>query len=58
MYAIVFDILIADLKLHYGDPYNGAYDEIRTELKKFGFENTQGSVYDLPQSCRTVFPTA
>jgi len=45
MYAIAFDMVIADLKEHYGEPYNGAYDEIRTELKKFGFENTQGSVY-------------
>ena len=45
MYAIAFDMLIADLKVNYGDPYNGAYDEIRTELKQFGFENTQGSVY-------------
>ena len=45
MYAIAFDMVIADLKIHYGDPYHGAYDEIRTELKQFGFENTQGSVY-------------
>jgi virulence-associated protein VapD len=45
MYAIAFDMVIADLKVNYGDPYNGAYEEIRTELKQFGFENTQGSVY-------------
>jgi len=45
MYAIAFEMVIADLKVHYGDPYNGAYDEIRTELKQFGFDNAQGSVY-------------
>jgi virulence-associated protein VapD len=45
MYAIAFDMVVAELKQHYGDHYNGAYDDIRTELKKFGFENAQGSVY-------------
>ena len=45
MYAISFDMVIADLKQHYGEPYNGAYEEIRNELKRFGFENVQGSVY-------------
>ena len=45
MYAIAFDMVVADLKEYYGEPYNGAYDEIRTELKTFGFENIQGSVY-------------
>ena len=45
MYAIAFDMVIAELEQHYGRPYNGAYEEIRAELKVFGFENTQGSVY-------------
>ena len=45
MYAISFDMVVADLKVHYGEPYNGAYEEIRNELKQFGFENVQGSVY-------------
>jgi virulence-associated protein VapD len=45
MYAIAFDMVVADLKIHYGDPYNGAYEDVRAELKKFGFENVQGSVY-------------
>jgi len=45
MYAIAFDMVIADLKASYGDPYNGAYDEICNELNQFGFERTQGSVY-------------
>lgn len=45
MYAIAFDLRIDDLKKNYGEPYNEAYDEIRQELEKLGFEWTQGSVY-------------
>lgn len=45
MYAIAFDLKIDVLKKIYGEPYNRAYDEIRTELEALGFEWTQGSVY-------------
>ena len=45
MYAIAFDLKIDELKKVYGEPYNKAYDEIRQELEKHGFEWTQGSVY-------------
>lgn len=45
MYAIAFDLVIDDLKVNYGDPYNNAYFEIKETLKKVGFEWTQGSVY-------------
>ena len=45
MYAIAFDLKIDDLKKSYGEPYNGAYDEIKRELGSLGFEWTQGSVY-------------
>lgn len=45
MYAIAFDLKIDELKKAYGDPYNGAYDEIKRELAQVGFEWTQGSVY-------------
>ncbi len=45
MYAIAFDLKIDDLKKHYGEPYNRAYDEIRQELEKLGFLWTQGSLY-------------
>ena len=50
MYAIAFDLKIAELKKNYGEPYNGAYQEINEELKKAGFEWTQGSVY-LSMNC-------
>ena len=45
VYAIAFDLKIDDLRKEYGDPYNGAYDEVRQELESIGFEWTQGSVY-------------
>lgn len=45
MYAIAFDMLISDLKQKYDKSYNNAYFEIRMILRKYGFYNTQGSVY-------------
>jgi virulence-associated protein VapD len=45
MYAIAFDMVIADLKTHYGEPYNNAYFDIKMILREYGFYNTQGSVY-------------
>ncbi|MPM33214.1 Endoribonuclease VapD [bioreactor metagenome] len=45
MYAITFDMVVADLKEHYGEPYNNAYFEIKTLLRVYEFYNTQGSVY-------------
>jgi virulence-associated protein VapD len=45
MFAIAFDMSIADLKQQYGNPYNNAYYEISCVLEKFNFYNTQGSVY-------------
>lgn len=58
MYAIAFDLKIDDLKKNYGEPYNGAYDEVRQELETLGFEWTQGSVYinsDSSNSLTTVY---
>lgn len=34
MFAIAFDMLIADLKQHYGEPYNNAYYDISKVLRK------------------------
>ncbi len=45
MYAIAFDLVIGDLKKHYPGQYPNAYFDIKTVLKKAGFEWTQGSVY-------------
>lgn len=45
MYAITFDMDIESLRIHYGEPYNNAYSEIRKILQKHGFNWQQGSVY-------------
>ncbi len=45
MYALSFDLEVSELKKHYGDQYNNAYFEIKSELEKIGFEWTQGSIY-------------
>jgi len=45
MFAIAFDMSIAHLKEHYGQPYNNAYYEIGEILEEYEFYNTQGSVY-------------
>ena len=45
MFAISFDMVVADLKANYGEPYNNAYFEISNILEQFGFYRVQGSVY-------------
>jgi virulence-associated protein VapD len=45
MFAIAFDMDIKELRNIYGEPYNNAYYEIKIILRKYGFYNTQGSVY-------------
>ncbi len=45
MFAISFDMVVADLEKHYGKPYNNAYTEIKKVLTKFGFNWIQGSTY-------------
>lgn len=45
MFAIAFDMVIADLEKHYGEPYNNAYYEIKHVLADYDFDNLQGSVY-------------
>ncbi len=45
VYAIAFDLDIEHLRIHYGDPYNNAYLEIRRVLERHSFQWQQGSVY-------------
>lgn len=52
MYAISFNMLIADLKQNYGETYNNAFYEIAVILDEFHFFSAQGSVY---QSVRRHF---
>jgi virulence-associated protein VapD len=44
VYAIAFDMDIAQLRGHYGDPYKAAYQEIRRVLEGHGLTWQQGSV--------------
>ena len=45
MFAISFDMVISNLKKHYGEPYNNAYFEIKELLRRNGFNWVQGSTY-------------
>ena len=45
VYAIAFHMDIEQLRVHYGDPYNNAYVEIRRVLESHQFQWQQGGVY-------------
>ncbi|AMV22993.1 Endoribonuclease VapD [Gemmata sp. SH-PL17] len=45
VYAIAFDMDIEQLRIHFGDPYNNAYLEIRRVLERHQFQWQQGSMY-------------
>jgi virulence-associated protein VapD len=45
VYAIAFDMDIEQLRVHFGDPYNNAYVEIRRVLEGHQLRWQQGSVY-------------
>lgn len=45
MYAIAFDMVVSDLKEHYGESYTNAYNEIRNILANHDFYWIQGSTY-------------
>jgi virulence-associated protein VapD len=45
VYAVAFDMDIDQLRIHYGDPHNNAYLEIRRILERHHFQWQQGSVY-------------
>ncbi len=45
MFAIAFDMVVADIREHYPKGISSAYTEIAKTLEPFGFERIQGSVY-------------
>lgn len=45
MYAIAFDLVVSDLKKHYGEPYHNAYAEVKKILLQNKFYWIQGSTY-------------
>lgn len=55
MYAISFDMSIAELKKHYGEPYNNAHNDIKEVLKKNGLYWIQGSTYATQNDLTNLF---
>lgn len=45
MYAITFDLIVAELEKSHPKRINRAYDEVRKTLARNGFVWKQGSVY-------------
>ncbi|WP_395748080.1 virulence factor [Prosthecobacter sp.] len=45
MFAIAFDLVVADAVEHHPRGVTAAYTDISNTLKKFTFERIQGSVY-------------
>ena len=45
MFAIAFDLVVADVRGHCAKGISAAYTEIAKSLAPFGFERVQGSVY-------------
>jgi virulence-associated protein VapD len=45
MFAIAFDLVVADTEAHHPKGLSQAYADIRASLQRYGFRNIQGSVY-------------
>ena len=45
MFAIAFDLVVADAERHHPSGASQAYADIGRTLRRFGFEGMQGSVY-------------
>ena len=45
MFAIAFDMVVADIRRHYPKGISSAYTEIGKTLAAYEFERVQGSVY-------------
>jgi virulence-associated protein VapD len=45
MFAIAFDLVVADTEAHHPKGITQAYADIRTQLQRYGFRNIQGSLY-------------
>ena len=45
MFAITFDLIVAETNAHHPSSVTQAYTDIATVLARFGFDRIQGSVY-------------
>lgn len=57
MYAIAFDLVVSDLKEHYGEPYHNAYAEVKKILLQNKFYWIQGSTYVTDGDLSVLFVT-
>jgi virulence-associated protein VapD len=48
MFAIAFDLVVADTKIHHPTGVSAAYVDIGTSLSQYGFSRVQGSLYICP----------
>lgn len=55
MYAIAFDMVVSDLKEHYGEKYHSAYAEIKDILADSDFYWIQGSTYITTHNLTAVY---
>lgn len=55
MYAIAFDLVISELKKHYGNNYKNAYADIKKILLNSDFHWIQGSTYATEGDLRVLF---
>jgi virulence-associated protein VapD len=58
MFAITFDLKVAEVKRHHPKRVNRAYEEIRRTLERHGFVWKQGSVYLNPDGGLVQLSTA
>ena len=45
MFAVAFDLVVAEVEANYPRHFSRAYAEIESTLQRFGFHRIQGSVY-------------
>ncbi len=55
MFAIAFDMVVADLKEYYSENYHNAYTEIKKVLESNNFYWIQGSTYATEGNLRDLF---
>lgn len=55
MYAIAFDLIVSELKKHYGTNYQNAYSDVKKILIENKFSWIQGSTYATQGDLRTLF---
>ncbi len=45
MFAVAFDLVVANIRTHHPRSIKGAYDDVERVLESHGFHGVQGSLY-------------